>query len=350
MENPCLYAGTIMKRLIRFLPLALALTTSLPGTASAVTLVMDYSKDTSGFFAPASDARTSLEQAATDLSNVLANGQLGALSNNVITGTASGTNAIATWNLGFTNPSNGGAETLSNPDAVPGFAADEIRIYVGWRNLTGSVLGQGGPGSAGASLGGGGSPSNWIAAVNAMDTASDVMMNRGGGPIIGTLNGNLTLGATTATYSLEFGSFVGNLWFDSDTDNDSITDSSGTLNSFWNLDLGLPSGGQSDLYSVALHELMHAIGFGTSQSWTSLPADPNISGGHLSTGVTGLRITDNVSQEAVMTPTITVGTRKSLTTTDLQYLGAIGFDVIPEPGTTALLGLLGLGLLRRRSR
>ena len=330
--------------------MVLALSAGLPGTVSAVTLVMDYSKDTSSFFTPGSDARASLEQAAADISAILLDGQLGALTNNVITGNVSGTTATSTWNMGFTNPSTGAAESLPNPDAVPGFAADEIRIYVGWRNLTGSVLGQGGPGTGGTSLSGGGSPSNWIAAVNAMDTASDAMMNRGGGPIIGTLSGSLTLGATSASYSLEFGSFIGNLWFDSDTDNNSLTDSAGTLDSFWNLDLGLPSAGQADLYSVALHELLHAIGFGTSQSWTDLPADPNISGGHLASGVTGFRLIDGLSQDAVMTPTITLGTRKTLTTTDLQYLGAIGFAVIPEPGTTALLGLLSLGLLRRRSR
>ena len=333
------------------IPFAMALLLAAAMPAGAVNLVIDYSFNTSAFFPVGGSARASLEQAAADLSAVLTNGQLGSLPTDSFTGTSSPSSSTVNWDLRFTNPSDNTTVTLSSPHTSPAFGADNIRIFVGWQNLAGSTLGQGGPGSASIGLSGGvGSPSSWISAVGAMDTLSDATMNRGGGPLIGSINGTFTGGGTPAPYSLEYGSFIGNLWFDSDTDNNSITDTQATLDTAWNLDLGLPGPGQSDFYSVALHELMHAVGFGTSLSWDNLPADANHSGGHLTAGLTSPRLSDGVPQEAVMTPSIVIGTRKTLTQADLQYLGAIGFNVVPEPSGSLLMILVGGSLVLRRRR
>jgi hypothetical protein len=331
----------------RLLPLA-SLLFLLPSTASAVNLILDYSYDTSGFFSVGSNARNTLEQAAADISAVLVNGQLGTLSNNIISGSSGSSTVTVTWGLGFTNPSTGTAVSLTDPDTTPGFAADAIRIYVGWQNLAGTTLGEGGPGSVSANFSGSGSPSSWAAAVSAMDTNSDAIMSRGNGPVISELNSSLTLGATVAPYSLTSGIFVGNLWFDSDTDNNGSTDSAGLLSSSWNLAMTAPGPGQNDFYSVALHEMLHSIGFGIGKSWDDLTGDPSISGGHLTPGTTGTRLSDNAAQEAVMTPSLITGTRKELTTKDLQYLAAIGYNVIPEPGSTGLALIAGLLLTKRR--
>lgn len=327
--------------------LALACCCAAP-KSEAVSLVLDYSYDTSGFFGVDSSARATLEQAAADLSSALGAVPLGAMSNNVIAGSSGGTTAIVTWSLSFTNPSTGTTETLSNPDLLPGFAADEIRIFVGWRNLSDSTLGQGGPAAAGISLNGSGTSSLWGGAVDAMELNSNAIMTRGNGPVMGTFSGSLPLGDTPAAYSLSYGAYAGTLWFDSDTNNNGTTDSALDLANYWNLEMALPSAGKADFYSVALHEMMHAIGAGTSLSWNSLSGDSSINGAHFSTGSQSLRLSDNSPQAAVLNATIPFGERRELTTMDMQYLSMIGFNAVPEPGTPLLLALGSAWLIRRR--
>ena len=75
-------------------------------------------------------------------------------------------------------------------------------------------------------------------------------------------------------------------------------------------------------------------------------------GDHVADGFMSLRLSDGLAQESVMDPSITVGTRKSLTEVDLAFLRDLGYTTIPEPFAGMLV--IGAGLvfstLRRRTR
>lgn len=84
----------------------------------------------------------------------------------------------------------------------------------------------------------------------------------------------------------------------------------------WYVGFGVPGGAQIDLYSVALHELGHAIGLGHS--------------------------TDTAS---IMFPTYTIGTtNRELGAEDIALIQAEYGEATPEPGTM-LLFILCLGAL-----
>jgi hypothetical protein len=204
-----------------------------------------------------------------------------------------------------------------------------------------------------------------------MQNASNAVMPRGSGPVMGSLSGSIALGNTNANYSLQYGAVIGSLTFDDDVNNDGTPDFGSTLNSYWHFDYNTPVGsGQNDFYSVALHEMIHTLGLGTSQTWTSLHngstwlgphADAlnggsgvglvSTDGGHIAEGTMSFRLSDGALQEAVMDPSLTVGTRKTLTQLDVAFLQDLGYAVVPEPSSLSLLacGLLALPLRKRQT-
>ncbi|MGB0990915.1 MAG: PEP-CTERM sorting domain-containing protein [Akkermansiaceae bacterium] len=323
--------------------------------ALAITITLDFSHSSSGFFdtgtADGVKARASVEAAAADLSAVITS-SLNALSTYHYEGTSSGTTVELDASLGYTNPDTDASESFSGSLAV-----DEFKIFVGARSLSGSTLGQGGPGSVGVSAGI--SSTNASSAQAAGDIASGLAsagMTRGA-HTVSTLGGGFG-SPFNSTYSVEFGPTLGNLWFDND------------VSTTWNLDHTVaPGGSENDLYSVALHEILHSLGVGVSDAW-----DSNVSGtdwtgaeaiaenggsgvglidgggGHIAADVMSTRLSDGVAQEVVMDPNITVGTRKELTDLDLAFLRDIGWQTVPEPSSTALLGVAGLGFVFRRKR
>ena len=318
-------------------------------SADAAIVQVDYSYDAANgnFFGSNPTAKAALNAAALDIGNVITN-SFAAVPSDIYSGTNGSTTATFDWSLGITNPSTGTGVTLNTFS----FPANTISIAVGVRSLAGSTLGVGGPSGGGISLNGSGSASQWVGAVAAAESASNAAMPRGSGPVIGTLAGSATLGGTTANYSVRFGAILGSLSFNS--------------TSTFHYDHTTPVGaGENDFYSVALHEILHAIGFGTSETWNSLRSGttwngPNANalgsftlspdGGHIVEGAMSTRITDGTAQEAVMDPSLTVGTRKTLTQLDLAYLRDIGFTVVPEPsaGTFAISACLVFSLVRRR--
>jgi hypothetical protein len=337
--------------------------------AQAFTVVLDYTYDSTGFFTSNLVAKAALEQAATDLSNLITS-PLGAISPSSMsfTGNVSGTTATADWKLSFSNPTTAAAVELTSYSA----AAGEFRVFVGMRSLSGSTLGQGGPAGMGLNFGGGGTESNWVAAVSAMNTASNAVMMRGGGQVIGNFSGNFTLGATDGAYSLNYGAIAGTLWFDNDADNNGSAD--GDLSTYWHFNHATGvGGGLNDFYSVALHEILHSMGFGTGATWdgnvsgaswlgTQAIAEHGTganlidtgSGAHIADNTMSLTLAGSLSQEVVMGPSIVTGTRKTLTELDAAFLQDLGYSVaaIPEPSTCALLfgaGVLGLAVWRRRA-
>ncbi|HEY2761803.1 MAG TPA: hypothetical protein VGI75_13700, partial [Pirellulales bacterium] len=230
---------------------------------AAINIVLDYTYDS--FFATHLTAKNTLTTAAQDLSNAITT-SLGATSD-----TSSGTSGTATTTFDFSysiqNPSNAATVTI-DPAVLP---ANQIRIYVGVQNVTGSELGEGGPGGIG--LNGSisyGNLNDAHSSVLAASAAGTANQGRGAGPVINRISGSFQNVANTS-FTVNYGSTLGNIWFDVDSNNDGVIDSDPVLNSYWQFDKNSPMGpSQNDFYSVALHEMMHAIGFGESLSWNSL--------------------------------------------------------------------------------
>ena len=322
-------------------------------SADASIVQVDYSYDAANgnFFGSNPTAKAALNAAAFDIGNAISS-SLGPVTTDIYSGTNGSTTATFDWSLAITNPSTGTATTLNTFS----FPANTVSIAVGVRSLAGSTLGVGGPSSAGISLGvsgfAGSVESEFVGAIASAESSSNASMPRGGGPIIGTISGTRTIGSTTANFNVKYGAMLGSLSFNS--------------TSTFHYDHTTPVlAGENDFYSVALHEILHAIGFGTSQTWNSLRSGttwngPNANalgsftlsadGGHIAEGAMSTRITDGTAQEAAMDPTLTVGTRKFLTQLDLAYLRDIGFTTVPEPTSGVLCFGAGfvLVLVRRR--
>lgn len=335
-----------------------------PCPLEATTLVVDYSHDTTGFFDDLPAARAAIDAAADDLSSFLISGLIGM--QNSFTGTQGSTSATVNWELAYSNPFSGAQELLAPAD----IGVDEFRFYAGMRNLSGTTLGQGGPGGAGIDLIGGGFEHEWASAVQAMEDASNAVMPRGDTPQE-VFNGTLTLGSVTAPYELFYGLAVGHIWMDWDVDNSGSRNTNAELETYWHFDHTTPvESGKRDFYSVALHELMHGIGFGGSTAWETLVngtdweganvinllgsgtdvLDPD--GNHVAPGIFSLTAFGDL-QESVMTASYTTGTRRVLTELDLAFLADIGWSVaaIPEPSTVGLLlaAFMTVSLARRKT-
>ena len=250
----------------------------------AVAINIDYTFDTQGFFSQ-QERRDAMEEVAAVVSS-----RLGDSFDAIV---PSGGN---TWSQRFTHPGNGiSGAWVSNPTV----AADEYVIYVGGREQGGSTLGRGGPGGFSAS-----GNTTWFNAIRQRGqpgVANDTDFARWGGAI----------------------SF----------------DSVGTNWHFGDSTVGLGSG-EFDFRSVAYHELLHAIGFGTSDSYDAhvaageftgpnavaeydLPGNVPLHGdpAHFASG------TQDGGQETAMDPGIAPGLRKFPTPLDWAVMSDIGWEV-----------------------
>ncbi|MEZ5326402.1 MAG: PEP-CTERM sorting domain-containing protein [Verrucomicrobiales bacterium] len=324
---------------------------SLAQTASGLNIMLDYSYDTFDFGGRSGGAaKAAIDQAAADISSLITT-SLSAFTQSSFTAGGSTVNVTTT----FRNPTTNAA-VIHDPVANP-IAADTVVIYVGSQALTGTTLAQGGPSSFSLS----GSGVDFAAAA----TLANIHMGRGDGPQIGQLS---KVGGSSV--DIKLGSSVGNLWFDINTNDDASLDSDTELEAFWHFDhTTAPTPGKYDLYSVAKHEILHAIGVGTSDSWDNLNGAEwtganaiaanggsgagLVTGGHFSRGVTSVRLSDGAAQEPLMGPSITAGSRKDVTELDAAVLQDIEWSTaaVPEPGTPLLLLLAtgGFLIVRRRS-
>lgn len=331
--------------------------------AEAAIVQIDYSFDAANgnFFGLNPLAKAAVDAAAQDLNNVVGN-SLQAITTDVYQRSSGGATATIDWKLNFSDPSTGAdVEQL-----VFNAPVNLVTVYAGVRPLSGLTLGVGGPAGAGTSIGISGNSSGFSSALSAAENASNAAMPRGAGPIIGTLSGN----AGGNNYTLNYGAIRGSLSFDSDANNDGTADDAAALANYWHYDHTAPvTAGKNDFYSVALHEIIHAIGIGTSETWESLRNGTDWLGsnvialtgsgtgkvsadfGHIADGLMSTTLSGGTAQEAVMDPSITQGTRKFLTAVDAAFLRDLGYIAVPEPSTAALLCATGfvLGLVRRRN-
>lgn len=336
---------------------------ALASTGWALQIDLDYSLDQANgdFFGQHQVAKDALAKAASDISQLITT-SLGAVTQNHFVGTSGPATATLDMYASITNPA---TNTPFNVDPVT-LAANHVTIYVGMRKLTGSTLGVGGPGGAGYNLsyGGGTATQESTAFVNARNAAATVYQ-RGAGPVIGRITGNFD---ATTPINLPYGSLVGSLAFDNDTNNDNVVDDFARMDAYWHFDATtLPLATQNDFYSVALHEMLHSLGFGLSETWNSKASGTTWSGtnakalngnsglnlvasGHIDQNIMSTRLFDGAAQEPVMTPAITVGERKYLTAMDAAFLKDLNY-MVPEPASAGLLTLgAGLALSARPRR
>lgn len=252
----------------------------------------DYTYDTSGFFSDQS--RRDVLETAADLLESRITDDLNAIT----------PGGVDTWTAVFNSPATGSSVSISNL-TVP---ADTVIIYVGARNL-GGALGIGGP-----------------AGFNSFASPdfNENLATRG--------EPGVDAGGTTDT---DFAPWGGTLAIDSGVN--------------WNFSLAPPSPGQNDFLSVAVHEIAHILGFGTSDSFSNNRNSSNqfigsqttsVFGGpiplhtdqiHFASGTTGTLPGTVTTQEASLDPQITTGTRKLLTDLDWAALDDIGWDLTPPP-------------------
>lgn len=214
---------------------------------------------------------------------------------------------VNSWTANFSHPGTGRTQSLI-ATKIP---ANTIVVYAGGRALDGAAIGIGGPGGFSAQ-----GTQAWLNTVS----------RRGGGN-------------TQSPGAVDFAPWGGSITFDTGV--------------VWHDDYQtLPTFGQNDLYSVALHELLHVLGFGASDSFqekvnqalgtfvgtsASLEAggpvsmDPGRS--HWASGTQSESMATGLSAEASMTPAIPVGSRKYTTSLDLQGLRDIGWTLsgVPPP-------------------
>ena len=307
--------------------------------AQAFTFQIDTTYD-GGYFTAHPDALTALNKAASDLSAVL-KPSLNAVPSDFYQGSAGSpppTTVSIDWDLTFQNPSNPSQTITIN---TFNFGADVFEVYVGARPLSGSELGQGS--AVGLELGVENSdyfPDELVTAAAQAEMRSNSGMRGTKGPLFGEISTTVGSGADEVDLDLKVGAIGGVVAF------------STTAN--WHFDINTPPmGAKVDFYSVALHELIHTLGFGTSQTWDDQVTGTNWNGpavGALTNGGTGVispdgghvsegrtspvlvnasgTFTTGLPQEAAMDPSLTNGVRKNLTQLDLAFMKDLGFDVV----------------------
>lgn len=261
-----------------------------PLPAQKLSVKFDYSLDTSGFFA-ASSRRALL--------NTAADAVLAQLTDDLAAIIPSGTN---TWTATTQHP------VTNAPITIPNLRvnANELIVYVGAQNFNSSQIGLGGPGG----FQGGGSQA-WL----------NNLASRG-------------QSGALASRPTDFGPWGGVMSFSS------------TANWYFGTDPTRLAPGQFDFLSVASHEFMHVLGFGTAASWNNLVSGSQFTGAkaraaydaggnpplgadrrHWAPGVT------DGGSGAIMTPSLRAGVRDTVTPLDMAALDDIGW----QRGTTSVV-------------
>lgn len=235
--------------------------------ACALTIALDFASG--GYFNSNATAKATILQAAADISaaNITSLAPIDQYSWMRSVGPTGGQSLTGTYDWQYT-----GNITSSLP-------ANTVQFFVSAENIAGDTLGTGGSAGLGFSAEYGisfsGSINNAVLQsqfTSLVDQQSALAQNefiRGAGPVIGTIAGTSELDFengppspdATWNYSVNYGPAFGNLALD----NSSPVGM--TMEQYWHLDYNTPvAAGKNDLYSVALHEMLHALGVGSSVS------------------------------------------------------------------------------------
>jgi hypothetical protein len=300
--------------------------------ACGFTVQVDYTYDNTNFFgagnpqgaAAGVQAKAALEAAASYYSSIITDSFSAITTPAPFHSTFPGSNGTVTWTWDetFSNPTTGTATDVSNVN----LPANRYVIYAGASNLSGSTLGIGAAGGFG-----------WASNITGSNSFTNADINQ-----INSTTASFQSAVETRGQSSGFSRWGGTVSFDN-------------VGQVWDFDYTSPPvSGQNDFYSVALHELTHALGFGESgtgatvwqslisgntfvgsnaeaqHSFTPVPLSADLA--HWAQGTTSVVYGSNTAQETLMDPAITVGTRKKLTALDAAGLKDIGWSLTTPPG------------------
>jgi len=290
--------------------------------ARAINVVINYTFDTNNFFGAGNpqgatagaQAKSALDTAASYFTTVLNDTFSAIVTPATFHSSVFGGQVTWEWSKTFNNPATGSTVTLTNPP-VP---ANEYRIYAGARSLSGSTAGVGGPGGFSWSS----TPSGGFtqAEIDQIDAITETFSNQ-------VENREETSG---------FANWGGAITFDRDG------------STTWHYDhTTSPLVSETDFYSVVVHELTHAFGFGSSNEFQALVSGSNFVGANATAAFGGpVPLSGNAhwafstnstvygtatAQEASMDPDVLNGTRKFFTTLDGAALKDIGWELISPP-------------------
>jgi hypothetical protein len=285
-------------------------------SANAVVINFDYTYD-GGFFSGSNASRRGILDAAGGFLESILTDSLTAI-------TSGGSNNFSAI---FQRPDTGASTTISNFSV----AADALTVFVGGQSMSPGSLGYGGYGGYSVS--------------GTQDFLNNAEQRGQSSPTVGS----------SAT---DFAPWGGQVTFSSSAD--------------WYFDNDLSTTeafNGNDFYSVALHELGHLLGLGSSDSWKNNTSGTSFVGtnalaayggnvpleGDTVHWLDGTKSTVNgVEQETLMDPTIHVGTRKVYTELDLAALKDVGWQVsvtaVPVPSAVWLFGSALLGFIASKRK
>lgn len=258
------------------------------GAVNKISVRIDYSLDSNGFF---TTARRQLLQSVVD-------SIVGKFNDTLKPIQPAGGNE---WTAVLLHPSTGQQVTRSNLR----IAENELLVFAGARPMPGPQLGTGGPGGFSAF-----GSNQWL---------NDVA-TRGQGTVSG--------GAAN-----DFGPWGGSIAFDT------------TANWYFGADAEGIQADEADFVTTAVHEFIHLLGFGVSDSWNRLVSGNSFTGANARSEYDGsgnvplspdrqhwqVDLEDN-GLETIMDPDQFAGTRKTATPLDYAALEDIGWSI---PNTVA---------------